>query len=138
MSKAWHRLKTYLRRDFREIINPTSLPNPPEYVPPGKVTWNETWQVHARKLMQAFTARQLLVGRCHFMSVLCWTSSAVKHHNGAQDIQGTNKKYWRTWQPIQETHEGNELEKEKQDSSLKDELCKCAIPESSQQKLAIW
>ena len=68
MSKAWLRLKTYLRHDFREIVNPTSLPNPPEYVPPGKVTWSETWQVHARKLMQAVTVRELRVVECHIIS----------------------------------------------------------------------
>ena len=45
MSKAWHRLKHYLRHDFREIVNPTSLPNPPDYVPPRKVTWSEFWKV---------------------------------------------------------------------------------------------
>lgn len=44
MSKGWHRLKHYLRHDFREIVNPTSLPNPPEYVPPRKVTWSEFWK----------------------------------------------------------------------------------------------
>lgn len=45
MRKVWHRLKTYLRLDFREIVNPTSLPNPPEYVPPKKQSWEETWKV---------------------------------------------------------------------------------------------
>lgn len=49
MSKGWHRLKHYLRHDFREIVNPTSLPNPPEYVPPRKVTWSEFWKVRADK-----------------------------------------------------------------------------------------
>ena len=68
MSKVWHRLKTYLRHDFREIVNPTSLPNPPEYVPPVKVTWSETWQVHAGQLLQAFPVWELSIGEsdCKF------------------------------------------------------------------------
>ncbi|DBB14836.1 hypothetical protein WJX82_000212 [Trebouxia sp. C0006] len=41
MSKLWHRVKTYIKYDFREIVNPTSLPNPPDYVPPRKLTWGE-------------------------------------------------------------------------------------------------
>lgn len=45
MRKAWRRLKYYARYDLKEIINPTSLPNPPEYVPPEKLTWGELVKV---------------------------------------------------------------------------------------------
>ena len=45
MSKLWHRIKTYVKYDFREIVNPTSLPNPPDYVPPRKLTWGEIVKV---------------------------------------------------------------------------------------------
>lgn len=45
MVKAWHRVKSYIRYDLREIINPSSLPNPPDYVPPEKLTWQERRQV---------------------------------------------------------------------------------------------
>jgi len=40
----WHRVKTYIKYDFREIVNPTSLPNPPDYVPPRKLTWGQTYK----------------------------------------------------------------------------------------------
>ncbi len=45
MSKLWHRVKTYIKYDIREIVNPTSLPNPPDYVPPRKLTWGEILKV---------------------------------------------------------------------------------------------
>lgn len=61
MSKAWHRLKNYLRHDFREIVNPTSLPNPPDYVPPEKGTWVDFWksiQEANTKYLESWQPRQ--------------------------------------------------------------------------------
>lgn len=48
MIKAWRRLKSYLKHDFRELVNPSSLPNPPDYVPPDKVAWKE----HAKVIQE--------------------------------------------------------------------------------------
>lgn len=45
MSKLWQRFKTYVKHDFREIVNPTSLPNPPDYIPPEKLEWREIFKV---------------------------------------------------------------------------------------------
>jgi hypothetical protein len=39
------RVKTYLTRDLREIIAPTSIPNPPGYQPPRKLKLNEKIRV---------------------------------------------------------------------------------------------
>jgi len=49
MSKASksliYRIKRYITYDLREIIVPSSLPNPPGYVPPPSRTWRQRWTV---------------------------------------------------------------------------------------------
>ena len=39
------RILKYIRTDLKEIALPSSLPDPPDYVPPRRTTWIERWQV---------------------------------------------------------------------------------------------
>lgn len=37
----WRRLRNYVRNDLREIVLPRPMPDPPDYVPPRKLTWKD-------------------------------------------------------------------------------------------------
>ena len=108
MIKTWHRVKSYIRYDLREIINPSSLPNPPDYVPPEKLTWRERRQ--ARYLNAAYTSTGVV------------SNSALDVR--PQVIQEANRKYWKTWQASQETEEKLKDFEPKHDDSLGSELCR--------------
>ncbi|KAK9867519.1 hypothetical protein WJX84_005468 [Apatococcus fuscideae] len=43
--KAWRRVVRYLQQDLREILVPTSLPDPPGYTPARKLGWKERVEV---------------------------------------------------------------------------------------------
>ncbi|KAK9821259.1 hypothetical protein WJX74_004371 [Apatococcus lobatus] len=43
--KSWRRLVRYVQQDLREIFVPTSLPDPPEYKEPRKLSWRERFEV---------------------------------------------------------------------------------------------
>lgn len=109
MHKAAHRLRAYLKRDFREIVNPTSLPNPPEYVPPEKFSWTETWRVS-------------VTSWTHLCAAKC--CCVHKHVMLLQIVQEANRKYRESWQSKEQPTNDNSI-KDPTNSSLKDDLCKC-------------
>ncbi|KAH7330894.1 hypothetical protein KP509_20G007000 [Ceratopteris richardii] len=41
----WRRFRDYLRYDFKEIVLPSSLPDPPGTIPDPKLTWSELMHV---------------------------------------------------------------------------------------------
>lgn len=45
MLKLWRRASRYVRYDLREIVVPSSLPNPPSEKEPPPRTWKECWQL---------------------------------------------------------------------------------------------
>jgi hypothetical protein len=48
----WKRVIRYVKYDLREIVAPRSMPDPPGYEPPPKITWKQDWNaaVQATKM----------------------------------------------------------------------------------------
>lgn len=86
MKKVCRSIKHYFQHDFKEIILPSSLPNPPGYTPPPPVTWSET----VERLRKTFT-----------MYLDTWNKEKLKEHmrkhgievkdDDAQDIPDTEE-----------------------------------------------
>lgn len=47
MLRIFRRIRVYLQHDLREIINPTSLPNPPDYIKRPRPTWRKVLTVQS-------------------------------------------------------------------------------------------
>ena len=63
--KAWRRVVRYLQQDLREILVPTSLPDPPGYTPARKLGWKERVEV-CKGQSTIFAASELIEGSAQF------------------------------------------------------------------------
>ena len=133
MSKLWHRVNTYIKYDFREIVNPTSLPNSPDYVPPRKLTWGEILKVgpaHCTPSTLTVKVPQLL-SKCVEQQPSAWQMFSYEIHLWSctiQAIQGANRRYVDSWRASAEDEEElRRMTKAASETSLKDELCELCI-----------
>lgn len=53
LRRLWRSSKTYVTQDLKEIVFPSSLPNPPGYTPPPKLTRAERW-AYTKKVFQIY------------------------------------------------------------------------------------
>lgn len=62
-AKGWyHKVKNYVIYDIKEIVLPSSLPDPPGYVPAPKKSWVEQWSVLStviRKYLDSWDSKKL-------------------------------------------------------------------------------
>ena len=106
MSRVWHRVKRYVQYDLKEIVNPSSLPNPPDYVAPDKLTWQDWRRVNVQFACSDMRQRRV----SHMLLVI-------------QVIREGNKKYWDGWRSSQEAaKELHEIHQSQENSSLRHEL----------------
>lgn len=61
VQRGWRRVLTYVRQDLREIFIPTSLPDPPEYVQPRRLSWRERIEVRGARALVKSCLRQSLI-----------------------------------------------------------------------------
>jgi hypothetical protein len=57
LKQGFRRLWDYIRYDLREIINPSSLPNPPGYVPPPRTPIKVWFKVSSAPAQYATRSR---------------------------------------------------------------------------------
>ena len=43
--QTWRRVERYVKQDLREILLPTSMPDPPGYKPPRRLSWTDRFEV---------------------------------------------------------------------------------------------